>query len=628
MVCRHEWPAMVVACAAAAVLILADTAALAAEQGQPGLVPWPKSVVLAGGSVEVGPAGRIVAEDASLAPLARVLADEIHFATAVKLGAAGGKAGPRDIALRLSPAVQADEGYRLTVGPAGIAVEGRTYRGAAWGTVTLLQALEAAGGKLGVPRMTVADEPAARYRGLLIDVARQWHPVETLRPIIQMCRLYKINYIQLHLNDQQSFTFPSKAFPQLQTATKGQRRTYTPEEMADLVRFADDRGVTLVPELEGPGHHSGALRTIWGRQGTSCMDMASEKTYAGLDTLIGEICRVFASSPYFHIGADECDLNGVGASDEEKAFMAAHGLQGAGGLYNYYIARVSEIVKKHGKQTICWEGFHGDGGGGVKIPADIIVMPFESTYNPADKLVARGYTVINTAWKPLYVVNQRKWPAQYIYENWNMRLWEHHINERTHIQLKPSDPVIGAQMCAWEQAADVELPSTRERIHAMGERIWNPDAGQTYAGFAARARCTDRLLDRILGLVEITADGLSGEMREDFRYFSSPITVRMSAPPIGSIRYTIDGKEPSAESPRYAGPFTLTKESTRSEKLFYDRRVGRFQAQGNIVRVKARIFDAAGKPLGDTVTVRQYWHREPGESDQGPKPPPATAGRK
>jgi hexosaminidase len=563
--------------------------------------------------VEVAAAARIVAQDPALAPLARVLAGEIYFSTAVRLPTAGGAAGQGDIALGLGPAIQADEGYRLAAGPAGIAVEARTYRGAAWGAATLIQAIEAAGGRLRVPRMTVEDEPVARYRGLLVDVARQWHPVETLRPLIEMCRLYKINYVQLHLNDQQSFTFPSRAFPELHPAAKGQRRTYTWEELKDLVRFADERGVTLVPELEGPGHHSGALRTIWGRKGTSCLDMAGDKTYEGLDTLIGEICDVFASSPYVHIGADECDLKNVGTSDEEKAFMAAHGLQGAVGLYNYYIVRAAGIVRKHGRQAICWEGFQGDGGAGVKIPKDILVMPFESTYNPADRLAARGYTVINAAWKPLYVVGARKWPAQYIYENWNLWLWEHHINTQTHIQLKRTAPVLGAQMCAWEQPAEVELPSLRERLHAVAERIWNPDAGRTFADFAARASGADRLLDRLLGLVDVRTDGLPGGQRGGFFYFWDPIAVRLAAPAIGTIRYTLDGKDPAADSPAYAGPITLTKESTHPEKLFYERRTGKHLAQGDVVRVKARIFDPAGKPLGDCVTVGQYWHKDPAE---------------
>jgi hexosaminidase len=282
---------------------------------------------------------------------------------------------------------------------------------------------------------------------------------------------------------------------------------------------------------------------------------------------------------------------------------------------------MNEIIKKQGKQTICWEGFHGDGGGGAKIPKDILVMPFESTYNPANNLVKLGYTVINTAWKPLYVVNEKHWPAQYIYENWNLRLWEHHINTRCHIQLTPDDPVLGAQMCAWEQPADRELPSLRVRLHAMGERIWNPDAGKTYAGFAARAAKTDKLLDRVLGFVDVQAEGLSGKQYRGFEYFWDPIAVRLSAVPVGTIHYTIDGKDPTLQSPKYAGPIRLGKDDARLEKLFFNGRTKRFEDSGDVVRVKARTFDAAGRPVGDVVTVRQYWRKNPAEqqTDQSEK---------
>jgi hexosaminidase len=586
--------------------------AYAEAEAPAGLVPWPQSLKINGGDVKMTAASRMVFAGAALAPLARVLGDEIYLATAVRLKAAPGSGGAGDIVLAVDPQMKGEQ-YALSVTDRAV-VRGGNYRAVAWGAVTLLQAIEPAGaGALRVARMTVEDKPVAAYRGLLIDVARQWHPVETLRPVIEMCRLYKINYIQLHLNDQQSFTFPSKAFPSLASSDKGQRRTYTLEEITALVRYADERGVTLVPEMEGPGHHSGALRSLWGRKGTSCMDMGSEKTYEGMDVLIGELCEVFASSPYIHIGADECDLSGVGESDEEKAFMAKHGLKGREGLYNHYIVRMNEIIRKHGRQTICWEGFRNDGAGGVKIPQDILVMPFESTYNPANNLVAHGYTVINTAWKPLYVVGDKKWPAQYIYENWNLWLWEHHINTRCHIQLKKTDPVLGAQMCAWEQPADVELPSTRERLHAMSERIWNPEAGQTYADFAARALKADTLLDRLLGRVDIQVQGLSGRERRGYYYFWDPITLKLSCPPIGAIHYTLDGSEPTLESPAYAGPLALTKEQTRSEKLFFNSRTKRYDASGNVVCVKARIFDAGGRPVGDAATLGRYWHRDPEE---------------
>jgi hypothetical protein len=89
--------------------------------------------------------------------------------------------------------------------------------------------------------------------------------------------------------------------------------------------------------------------------------------------------------------------------------------------------------------------------------------------------------------------------------------------------------------------------------------------------------------------------------------------VKLSCPPIGTIHYTIDGSDPAAESPKYAKPFTLTKEQTRSEKLFFNSRTKRYDATGNVVYVKARIFDAAGKAVGDAAAVGRYWHKDPEE---------------
>ena len=95
--------------------------------------------------------------------------------------------------------------------------------------------------------------------------------------------------------------------------------------------------------------------------------------------------------------------------------------------------------------------------------------------------------------------------------------------------------------------------------------------------------------------------------------FCGNTTIHFSCPPIGTIHYTLDDSEPTAESPKYAGPFTLTKEHTRLEKLFFNSRTKRYDASGNVVYVKARIFDTAGKPVGDAATLGRYWHRDPEE---------------
>ncbi len=174
----------------------------------------------------------------------------------------------------------------------------------------------------GIPRLTIKDWPHADYCGVLLDVARQDHPIEAIKKVVQLCRFYKARYLQLHLMT----TIRAGPFrpPNTRTAGVGKlrgpwgssTRVYKLEELKDLVAYADARGVTIVPELEVPGHSGAAARSApevfdainpESRQpvGIGCMNMSSETLYPALDAIIGEMCDVFQSSPYFHIGGDE-----------------------------------------------------------------------------------------------------------------------------------------------------------------------------------------------------------------------------------------------------------------------------------------------------------------------------------
>lgn len=161
---------------------------------------------------------------------------------------------------------------------------------------------------------------------------------------------------------------------------------------------------------------------------------------------------------------------------------------------------MNEIVKKHGKKTIVWEGFHKDGK--TEIPRDVTVMVFESLYNIAPDLIAQGYSVINTSWQPLYVVNQRNWSPEYIY-GWNMYRWENWWDQskafKNPITVPPTKMVLGAQICAWEQPEQAEIPSLRLRLPALSERLWNPDSGRDYKDFADRLTTgLDPMLTKVL----------------------------------------------------------------------------------------------------------------------------------
>lgn len=480
------------------ILFLLATSLATAE---PDLVPWPRTYEA--GKGELHPT-RVVATTTNLLPLARVLAGEMVQAGGTRLEVASGAARTGDIALVIDTSLRG-EAYTVRVADTAT-VRGGNYAAVALGTVTLLQSLR--GGAL--PACEIQDEPRASYRGLLVDVARKFHSIETLKQCVVLCRLYKIRYLQLHLTDDQSFTFSSTAYPLLTTKNHHGGPAYILEQLRELEQFAVERGVVIVPEFEMPGHAGAmnrAMPELFKIKGTkpyehhASINFVNDKVLAALDTIIGEMCDVFRASPYFHIGGDEADIAFAHQHPEFQAAMKETGLTNQWQLYRRFLVRMNETVKQRGKQMIVWEGFHREPKSQVQIPKDIIVMVYESQFYLPQHLVEDGYTVINAAWTPLYVVNARCQTVEHIFQ-WNPLLWGKFTKEYDKtkwFQLQPSPLVIGAQMCAWEQPQDVEIPSLRQRLPAMSERIWSPDLGRSAADFQKRLQTTDRLYESLRG---------------------------------------------------------------------------------------------------------------------------------
>ena len=194
---------------------------------------------------------------------------------------------------------------------------------------SLVQLLKLEKNKLIFPMLEIKDKPDSMYRGLLIDLARMWHDVPTLKNIIDLASFYKIKYLQLHLSDDQSFTFPSEKFPKLATPD----RPYSKKDFRDLVKYAKDRGIIIIPELDVPGHSRQFVEIypeIFGVNNkmlqinpwkSNVINIGSEKVYDAIDQLIGEIIEVFDTSPYFHIGGDEANLDLYKNVPEIKTFM-------------------------------------------------------------------------------------------------------------------------------------------------------------------------------------------------------------------------------------------------------------------------------------------------------------------
>ena len=205
--------------------------------------------------------------------MADILVGELAKVAGLKAEVISGASKPGDIVLAIDRALKAGEAihairdrrladttdgaYTLAVRDHAL-VTGFDYRAAAEGTATLLQAISRDAEGLYLPAVSIKDWPHADYCGVMLDVGRQDHPIEAIKKMIELCRLYKVRYLHLHLTDDQGWTFPSTAYPQLGRQNVGRHggmapRVYKLQELKDSVAYGDARGVTLVPEFEMPG---------------------------------------------------------------------------------------------------------------------------------------------------------------------------------------------------------------------------------------------------------------------------------------------------------------------------------------------------------------------------------------
>ncbi|MEI7900030.1 MAG: family 20 glycosylhydrolase [bacterium] len=510
----------------------------------PAFVPWPKSLHMQRGELTLGKASRIVAESPALAPLAKILADEIRLKTGLELAAGSGRPDPGDIGLALDPALT-NEAHRVTVTDR-VTVLGGNYVGAGMGTVSVLQAVRVEDGKVTLPKLTVLDWPFATYTGMMLDVARQFNSIETLKQCVVLARLYKMKYFHLHMTDDQLFTFPSAKYPKL----KG---VYTLAELKDLVKFADERGVTIIPEMEMPGHSSqlsDAFTDVFCDSQGCVINFLNPGGLTILADLVNEMCGVFRSSPYFHMGSDECNWalfeTWPNVVEDRKANKRDTGQQ-----HGWLINEINKVVKKQGKSLIVWEGFDGPEAG---VDKDVIVMEWDGRFFPPREVAAAGYKMINVPWVPSIAATAR--------ENYEWNMWLLGSQDRTPDQFVRGTPeaglVIGGQMVLWECGGDSALPQLRATAIPRHERIHSPDAGKTYADFDRRFKATDQLLDLLLHSFAVKAEGL---LNSGDSVFDQALVLTVDPSPAlkqAVVRYTLDGKKPDMTSPVFAGPLRVT----------------------------------------------------------------------
>lgn len=267
------------------------------------------------------------------------------------------------------PQPDSDESYRLTVSASGIVLDAATRFGAMRGMETLLQLVR----NNRVPLVAIHDYPRFPWRGILIDSARHFMPVETLKRQIDGIAAARMNVFHWHLTDDQGWRFASQHYPQLQEkASDGQ--WYSQQQMREIVSYAAARGVRVVPEIDFPGHASAiavAMPELIAAAGPYQMergwgvfkpllDPSNEQVYQVIDTLVAEVAAIFPD-PYLHIGGDEVNPQQWEQSGAIQAFMRQHSLKTPDDLQAYFNQRVEKILEAHQRRMVGWdEIYHPD----------------------------------------------------------------------------------------------------------------------------------------------------------------------------------------------------------------------------------------------------------------------------
>ncbi len=547
------------------------------------IVPKPKEYKEKKGSFVIDQSTTIVFTDNSLEGVAEALSGSLAKITGKEVSI-GSKGGKKRIELKLNSSLEPSS-YQLEIKKSKIVLEAADFNTLALATSSILQLTNEKGV---LPAVYIKDKPEFAWRTAMLDVARFWHPLESLYETVELLSYYKIPMLHFHLSDDQSVVFGTELYPKvLKNNSDGTPRYYTKQELRDLIEFARVRGVSIIPEIDLPAHSApfwreypeifGAVDPETGKAvSLSAVNMTEERTYQALDRLIKEVTEVFTTTPYFHLGGDELWMVPNSKLPTYIPFCKEHNLQEAleGNTYEvyaYFLYRMDKIIRKHGKKTILWEGFNSDRAGSVKIPTDIPIIEWVTSFNSPQSLIEKGYKIVNGVWLPTYICKAMNFaPEQDEVYKWQHNLFRNHSEtvEDLTLDIDQKD-ILGGQVSFWEQNYDVVVPLLRPNIPALSERLWSYDNNESYQSFKARYEVADKKLKKILRPLNIKAT--SGLLSKNDINFTDKITIEIENLLDGEIKYTIADHWYNISDDcktAYSGPITLNKTAIITAQLF------------------------------------------------------------
>lgn len=517
------------------------------------------------------------------------------------------------------------EGYKLNISPEKIAITAETVLGATHAVFSILQLrfLQADQSKL--PCAVLTDTPRFGYRGMHLDVSRNFFPVSFIKKYIDLMALYKYNTFHWHLTDGPGWRLEIRKYPELTSEAafrthqkwtewwKTSRKYshegdptayggyYTQQEARDIVVYASKRGITVIPEIEMPGHSDEVLAVFpelscFGKpyqSGEFCI--GNPKTYTFLEDVLTEVMSIFPST-YIHVGGDEANTKAWSQCEKCQKLKKDQGLKDEHELQAYLIKHMEKFLKAHGRKLLGWDEIV-DGG----LPADATVMSWRGM-SGGIKAIQQGHDVVMTPGETYldayqsdpvtqpeaiggYLPISRVYNFEPVPEGLTTDQEKHLLGTQANLWTEYMPTSYQVEYMAWPRAL------------ALAEVGWSKKEYRNFDDFQRRLNAHYLLLQRLnvnyyrpSGFLTILAQPDSGKQQNKISIQSEQYKPE--------IRYTTDGTVPTAESALYAEPFYTSGRTEIKAAIFKSSE----QAGG----VASNVADYH-KAIGKKVTFNKRW---------------------
>ena len=597
-----------------------------AVKGDYGVVPLPQEVTLTNGNPFVlSPSTKIFYPEGNdkMKKNAEFLASYIKEITGYELATATGQPG-KGISLVIDQSIQNPEGYQLTVSDNGIRIAGSTDAGVFYGIQTLRKSIPATaqGMNVELPAATINDYPRFAYRGMMLDVSRHFFPVDSVKTYLDILALHNQNTFHWHLSDDQGWRIEIKKYPELTQIGSKRKETvighnsgtydgkeyggfYTQDQIRDVINYAAERHITIIPEIDMPGHQLAALATypelgctggpydVWGQWGVAddVICAGNEKSMQFLEDVLSEVIDLFPSE-YIHVGGDEAGKSAWKKCPKCQALMTEKGMKSVDELQSYMIHRAEEFLNSKDRRLIGWDEIL-EGG----LAPEATVMSWRGE-DGGIKAARMGHDVVMTPGNYMYLDFYQADPKTQPYAIGGYtpikKVYSYDPVPADSLTVEECRHILGVQANTWTEY--IQTPEHLEymmfpRALAVAEIGWTPQELRTWEDFKPRMNAHISKLQG-MGIRTFTlSDELEVTMQVDTAGREIEVILDAEKYP-AEIRYTTDGSVPVASSALYAGPITVQDSAHIKAAIFRDGVL-----QGTPTEKKVDYHRAINKPI-------------------------------